>query len=119
MFGEIREQCLNEVITHAVYLGFTRVFDAEKNYEEAYEYAKIFVPTIGNEIELFNEMYSEIFCGMFRENLVKVTMIFTNRDGSLTFGLKIFLIQDAQAKLPFISFYFVYISAAKLPPIYR
>ena len=43
-------------------------FDAEKNnYEEAYEYARIFVPTIGNEIEIFNEMYSEIFCGMFRE----------------------------------------------------
>ena len=68
MSGEIREQCLNEVITHAVYLGFTRVFDAEKNnYEEAYEYAKIFAPTIGNEIETFNEMYSEIFCDMFQE----------------------------------------------------
>ena len=68
MFGEMREQSLNEVITHAVYLGFTRVFDAEKNnYEEAYEYAKTFAPTIGNEIETFNEMYSEIFCDMFQE----------------------------------------------------
>ena len=68
MFGEIREQCLNEVITHAIYLGFTRVFDAGKNnYEEAYEYAKTFAPTIGNEIETFNEMYSEIFCDMFQE----------------------------------------------------
>ena len=50
MFGEIREQCLNEVITHAVYLGFTRVFDAEKNnYEEAYEYAKYSSQQLGTK----------------------------------------------------------------------
>ena len=57
MYGEIREQSLNEVITHAVYLGFTRVFDAEKNnYEEAYEYAKIFDNYYGTSKEIVDNL---------------------------------------------------------------